>query len=208
MWALLSSLDWTLINSFASWLSALGTIAAVIVALYLASRDRNIHLRVNAGIRILYTEGQSPSERIDCLSISVTNIGHRTARIEGLLWYIKPLRISPFRRHSSYFYMITPRNVYSSSMPVELRDGQTAIYIVPLTEYQATNANNPMYVGRFPKLAVRSTRIVVNTSTGKLFSSKIEQELQDWFLNAGLFCRANSEAEEGNGEMPVSGCKS
>ena len=33
---------WQFINSFSSWLSAIGTVAAVIVALYLARRDKRI----------------------------------------------------------------------------------------------------------------------------------------------------------------------
>ncbi len=44
---------WLFINSFAGWLSALGTIAAVIVALYLARRDSRIRLKVVVGLRLL-----------------------------------------------------------------------------------------------------------------------------------------------------------
>jgi len=44
----------------------------------------------------------------------------------------------------------------------------------------------PMYVGRFPKLAARFTKVIVRTSAGKRCSSKIERELGDWFLSAGL----------------------
>lgn len=48
---------WKFINTFAPWLSALGTIAAVVVSLYLARRDKSIRLEVSAGHRLLATPG-------------------------------------------------------------------------------------------------------------------------------------------------------
>ena len=48
---------WTFINSFADWLSALGTIGAVIVALYLARKDARITLRVVSGLRVIVERG-------------------------------------------------------------------------------------------------------------------------------------------------------
>ncbi len=44
---------WEFINSFADWFSAVGTFAAVIVALLLAMRDRTIRLEVSAGHRLI-----------------------------------------------------------------------------------------------------------------------------------------------------------
>ena len=49
---LMSQKTWRFINTFAPWLSALGTITAVLVALYLARMDRRIQLEVSAGHRI------------------------------------------------------------------------------------------------------------------------------------------------------------
>lgn len=42
---------WEFINSFAPWFSAFGTLTAVILAIYLARRDKNIRLEISAGHR-------------------------------------------------------------------------------------------------------------------------------------------------------------
>lgn len=44
---------WKFVNSFAPWLSAIGTLSAVIVAIYLARRDKFVRLKCAAGIRML-----------------------------------------------------------------------------------------------------------------------------------------------------------
>jgi hypothetical protein len=42
---------WQYINAASSWLSAIATLAAVVVALHLARKDNRIELEVRAGIR-------------------------------------------------------------------------------------------------------------------------------------------------------------
>jgi ABC-type Fe3+ transport system permease subunit len=42
---------WRFINTFADWLAALGTVGAVVVALYLARKGNRIELEVRAGLR-------------------------------------------------------------------------------------------------------------------------------------------------------------
>ena len=44
---------WEFINSFAPWLAAFGTVAAVIVSLYLARTDKRIRLAIYEGVRII-----------------------------------------------------------------------------------------------------------------------------------------------------------
>src|SRR3989442_3915635 len=54
---------WTFVNSFASWLSAAATVAAVVTALYLARRGDRIRLRVRCGIRIVIAQGDARGQR-------------------------------------------------------------------------------------------------------------------------------------------------
>jgi hypothetical protein len=48
---------WQVINTFAPWLSAIGTVSAVIASLYLATRDRRISLKISAGHKLLFQAG-------------------------------------------------------------------------------------------------------------------------------------------------------
>jgi hypothetical protein len=88
--------DWTFINTFAGWLSAVGTLLAVVVSLYLAMRDFRIRLRVNVGIRKLFVGAgtHNVEDAPDFIIISVANVGRRPAKVTGLFWK-KPVVAAP-----------------------------------------------------------------------------------------------------------------
>ena len=78
--------DLTFINTFAGWLSAVGTLLAVIVSLYLARRDSRIRLRVNIGIRKMIIERGVHIVKYapDFILIAVTNVGSRKKSRPGI----------------------------------------------------------------------------------------------------------------------------
>jgi hypothetical protein len=58
-----------------TWFAGLGTVAAVIVALYLSRRVEKVHLKVTAYMdEVLLGDGSPPE---DHFSINVTNLGER-----------------------------------------------------------------------------------------------------------------------------------
>lgn len=66
------------INTFAPWLSAIGTIAAVWVAIYFARQDKRLRIDVSAGNRLIVTPGQK-GPHPEYLVVHIVNIGHREA---------------------------------------------------------------------------------------------------------------------------------
>ncbi len=71
-----------------AWFSGLATLAAVILSLVLARRDR-IQLRISAGHRI--TVGPGAIEPYpNFLFIQVRNVGNRMAKIDGIAWRKRP----------------------------------------------------------------------------------------------------------------------
>src|SRR5688572_29955936 len=78
---------WQFINTFADWFAAAGTIAAVIVAIYLARRDKTVRLSINAGVRLIVTPGVK-GPHPEYLSITAVNIGHREAQITNIGWHV------------------------------------------------------------------------------------------------------------------------
>jgi len=165
-------MDWQFINSFAGWFSALGTIAAVVVALYFARQDKRIRLRVNAGHRIVVapdSEGPHP----EYLVMGATNVGHREAQITGLGW-----RIGFFRKR---FFEQAPmwNDGISSPLPSRLRDGDEARYYFPLsgeTRWLPDFAQK-MLLPR-AKWNLRCARVRVFTSVGKVFEAPLEPGLR------------------------------
>jgi hypothetical protein len=58
-----------------TWFAGLGTLAAVIVALYLAKRVEKVRLRVHAGLRVVVLGDGSPFQRHLCsLSTSSSSV--------------------------------------------------------------------------------------------------------------------------------------
>lgn len=168
---------WELINSFAQWPAAIGTVGAVIVALYLARRDESIRLRVRCGIHTLLQEG-NPDHGKEFLSLQITNVGRRPATVNSVgwetgwgkrQWPVKRLRLQSY-------YWIPPRNAYSQQLPTTLTDGQTAFLMSAVEEYKAHNIDYPMAAlqGWWRWLVMRSVKVYALTSTGDVFRSRVE----------------------------------
>lgn len=115
---------WKFINTFAPWFSATGTIAAVIISLRFARRDKKIRLEVSAGHRLLVTIG-APGPHEDFLCIHIVNVGHRDAQVTGVGW-----KVGIFRKR--YAVQTLANDEYSSQLPIRLKDGEEAKYYVPL----------------------------------------------------------------------------
>jgi len=66
--------QWAFINTFAPWVSAVGTLLAVIVSLYISYSTRKISLKIYSDIYI-FNEYEKDEEYI---GIYVINTGYRT----------------------------------------------------------------------------------------------------------------------------------
>jgi hypothetical protein len=170
-----TKVDWMFINTFAGWFSAVATLLAVIVSLYLSLRDSRIRLRVNVGIRqVLVGEGPHIGKNApEFLFIAVTNVGRRTAKVTGLYWN-NPL----IRRY--YLLQMPGELPLSAQIPVQLGDGDEAHITMSLEEW--FEANDPVKFARFlpwPRLlTARFLRMRVQTSTRRTFNVALEKELR------------------------------
>lgn len=165
---------WQFVNTFAPWLSALGTIAAVVTALMLARRERNIHFRVRAGVRTILGAG-IPQQ--DYLAVLITNVGLRLANVTHIGW-----RTGFLRKHE--YVWIVPQNAVSSPIPAKLADGESANYFMPMRDFNMSVADLAKgFQGRFPRLWVHSICVVVSTATGHTFRRRVEKDLRAKFLD-------------------------
>jgi hypothetical protein len=178
---MLRSLDWNFINGVSSLLTAIGTLSAVIVSLWLALRDTRIRLRVNVGIRKILLEGKAyerVSQEPDFLIVTVTNIGRRVVTVTGLLW---KNRLIPRR----YVFQMPGEPPLSAKYPSRLQDGEEASFSVRLDAWVSANESADPIKRLMPRprwLTVRFLRMLVRTSTGELVSAPLEKELREWLL--------------------------
>jgi hypothetical protein len=75
---------WECINSFANWLAAIGTIFAVVVALWLSIRDRSINLKATFDLGMVPTDDPTILDQ-QVFNLSFTNYGPRTVHVDNFV---------------------------------------------------------------------------------------------------------------------------
>ena len=166
---------WRFVNSFAPWLSAIGTIAAVVTSLYLARKDTRIDLRVTAGVQVIVIEGARAGQGVEVVSLDVTNFGRRAATVNSLYWKTGILR-------RKKYVWIPPRNLFSTRVfPVKLTDGEQATFNSPISEFEANLDQRAKVAlsGRASRLKAHCVGVGVGTSTGEHFESRVEKGLRE-----------------------------
>lgn len=165
-----SKSEWELINSFSNWISAVGTVAAAVVALVLARRAGSPRAKASVGHRLIIEAGQQ-SEPPEYVIFRLVNSGDRTIRITTIGWRVglwsKREAMQMFDREQS------------SPLPVDLQNGQEASWLVPLA------ARDEGWVAKFARLMLRphtrlacfTLRAMFVTSVGYVFWVKPERSL-------------------------------
>jgi len=171
-WPPVFSRDWWLVvNTFAGWISAIGTVAAVITALYLARKESRIRLKVIAGVRLIGTIG-TPGPPSRYAVLEVINVGRRQATVTGL-YFRDGL---PFTR--TEFVWVPPQNSLSAGMPVVLGDGGSARWVSPIADF-ADATFRQHFAGWRGWVRAPLFRAGITTSAGGRFERRIEKSLRD-----------------------------
>ncbi len=173
--------EWELYNSFSNWLSAIGTLAAVIVSLHLARRSGRPRASVSVGHRLVITPGdkRKPPEVI---VFRIVNTGDRTIRVTNIGWRIGLRK----KRHAIQLY----DENQSSLMLVELAHGQEASWTVPLDAHEEpwfqSFSNKMMKPNLW--LSCATIKAQFHTSIGEVFMARPEKSLVEMLREA---CKAS-----------------
>jgi hypothetical protein len=175
--AILDQETWKFINTFAPWLSAIVTIAAVIVSLYLARRSESVKLNITAGHRLMATPGiKGPYP--EYLAINIVNTGHRDVQITNIGW-----RVGFFKKQMQYAIQVIEPVGLSSPLPIWLRYGEQANYYIPLgVKRDWLEGFTRDFYKHHHKSRMKHTKIMVSTSLGNTIESTIEKGLQNIIL--------------------------
>lgn len=104
-----------------TWVSSIGTVAAVITALYLAKRVENVHLNVQVGLLQVVIGDGSPFQ--EYVGINVTNLGERPVTVNSVGWAIGKGKKRKFAIQPLY-------SPHSAQYPIELAHGKSANFLV------------------------------------------------------------------------------
>lgn len=162
---------WECINSFANWLSALGTILITGLALWLSVKDRMVNIKANL------TLGLTSGTKSDVLDrrvylLSFINVGARPVTVTNHYWVL------PFVKGIVVFMPHMDRSLgwLCSKLPIELTDGK---------EGHAFYADNFFSVLNHPKdflfhqnrltawWRIHFFRVIVDTTVGKRVKVKV-----------------------------------
>jgi hypothetical protein len=167
---------WQFINSFAPWLSAIGTIAAVITALYIARRADRITLKIALGIRKTAGGDIGLKRGKEIVFLSITNRSRRDATITTLYWL-------PVPWSKKGIIWLAPQNSYSSAFPITLLDGETAKYLLSIEEFRKNfrDFSRELFSGIRGAIRLRLLRMNIYTSAGDVSKQRPEKPLRELF---------------------------
>lgn len=157
------SINW---GSVANWVSGLGSLSAVVTALYLASNSRRIKLTGYCGVRLIVGAGGPKQELV---FLSVTNVGSRTATINNI-----GMRVGRFKKRHAIITLI--KDFCNDGIPLSLADGQVGKWGIPLDQDKQWIKE---LAGGFVKTATdaRTLRFLVYTTHGAMKVIKPEAHL-------------------------------
>jgi len=125
----LSGTAFNIISTVADVLAAAGTIAAVVVALYLARRDEKVRLRVHNGFYEQFERGPGGGHQGSTFGVFATNVGRRPASISVInlqIGLVKP----------ATFLLMFPPDPYTTKLPATLKDGEQATFLMPKEQFE------------------------------------------------------------------------
>ena len=154
----------------AEYLTAVGTVGAVIVALYLARKDRREKISVSAAIHHFVPPGRTFAQSIRFYGLIATNVGFATLTVQKLCWHV-----GVFRKKVLYVIPPSPLDEWPTDLlPKTLRRGDWLTVQAPEQQFIDGLAPLLQEVSEhpFPTLALRSIRAGIETSTKKRFFAR------------------------------------
>jgi hypothetical protein len=160
-----------------TWVAGLGTLAAVIVALYLSRRVEKVRLKVHVGLRLVVLGDGSPFQRH--LGIGVTNLGERPVTINTVGWAVGKGKQRRFAVQPVY-------GPYTNQYPIELAHGKSANFMVSflvVPEWLKEFATG--FVKDLSDKSLKTLVAQIFTSVGQTVEVHPEKELLEELRKAG-----------------------
>lgn len=156
-------------DSLPTWLSAIGTLFAVITSLYLSRKgDR---------LKALIIIADPPYDKT--IWISITNIGHRSFTLNGhgiMTW--KSKKALSFLVECQTLAMDKTVKT-STAMPVIINEGESVSIRFPWNEFEKLINNIYNKPSKyFKKLIIHSMKYFIYTSQGKIMSTRLPKNLR------------------------------
>jgi hypothetical protein len=167
-----------LLEVIGTWLSGIGSLFAVAVALYLARVRSAVKLKITAGHRLIITPGTKAYSEV--INIRVVNLGERAVLITGIELVTGILK-------RKYFAQMTSSPMNNLRIPGTLEPGHQGSFYIELDLKDQSNWIRRIAKEMPPKfrsLWVRRMKVGISTAVGRTVWKRIEKGLQEKLLEA------------------------
>ncbi|BDU22508.1 hypothetical protein [Dyella sp. GSA-30] len=155
-------------NAVGTWVAGLATTGAVIVSLWLASRQSRVKLYATIGVRSIVGNGEHIRNLI---TLSITNLGERPVRVDSVSWKFPPAK-------SGYkFGMQNFGGPYSETMPKEVTHGERATFTYSDEDFKWSKWLLADYPEATSERWLKRLRLHINTSVNQTVVIKPERTL-------------------------------
>ena len=136
-----------------TWLAAIGTVGAVVVALWLARRGQRVLLKAHVGVRHIIGEDTSQ----ECLAFKVINLSDRPVTIESIGW-----RAGTGKNRVHAIQVVSQSQ--GDQMPKRIDHGEAALFLTYFSEH-------PTWISEFSEKVIANhplgtLRALIHTSVG------------------------------------------
>ncbi len=159
--------QWAFINTFAPWVSAVGTLLAVIVSLYISYSTRKISLKIYSDIYEYETDEKY-------IGIYVVNTGYRTVFLNNTMCI--SFQVGLLKKTNIGIGWKYIDNAKSSNFPCRLGENETACLFIKMNNEEGNWLEN--FKKELKEYSLFSLRIIVYPNVGKPFKVKIGKNIE------------------------------
>jgi len=146
-----------LTTTIPNWLTAIGTLSAVVLSLFFSFRDRKFSYYSRAAFSTIVS-GESYKEKF--FSIIIVNTSTRPIKITNIVWKIGV----PFQK--KHYIQTNDKNDWSDTYPKILEDGEEFSFLI----------REELFLESFSKIANRNIKLYFSTSSRDEFKIKISRD--------------------------------
>jgi len=169
------ALNIEILNSVATWLSALGTITISGIALWLAVKDRRVQLKVVLTGGVIPTYNPSVLDQYVYI-LNCINSGARTVTITNYHWKYQSFPFSKRKHYVTFPYLDKRVSTFCTKFPAELKDGQQALIFHPSDFFEKLDNPDDLLFSKNYLVAMHKIftfGIYIDTSIGKAVKGKV-----------------------------------
>lgn len=182
---------WECVNSFANWISAIGTVLISGIALWLTVKDRFLRMSNRFSWGIIANPNR---DNMKVFILSFTNIGVRPITVTNYKWRI------PFSGKSTTYLITMPQldrrvSQFCTKMPIELSDGNSgSIYHTEDFFMNMDNQDNFLYPENklLAFIRIKFFKMYISTSIGKDIPVKVDRNVRKMLWNEYIDIKSNN----------------